>query len=123
MSKVLYIFVGSIALILGIIGIALPVLPTTPLLLLTLLCYSKASTKLNFWFRNTNLYKKHLDKYVQRNSLTLRQKLTVQVFASIMMIGSFIFLNNLILRIILVLCFIIHNYVFIFKIKTYHSED
>jgi uncharacterized protein len=43
------IVVGSISLALGVIGIVLPVLPTTPFLLVTAACYARSSTRLYRW--------------------------------------------------------------------------
>ena len=55
-KKALFLTVGMISLILGIIGIFLPVLPTTPLLLLTSYCLLKSSDKLNEKFMQTKIY-------------------------------------------------------------------
>jgi uncharacterized protein len=43
------IIVGTISLVLGVIGIVLPVLPTTPFLLVTAACYARSSTRLYGW--------------------------------------------------------------------------
>ncbi|WP_375340380.1 YbaN family protein [Lacrimispora amygdalina] len=91
-------------------------------MLLTLYCFAKGSEKLSLRFRETSLYKKYIAEYVQTRSLTVKQKLYVQIFAGGMMVASFIFLENWILKIILGLLFIIHNWVFIFKIKTRKSK-
>ena len=50
--KFLYLIFGTLSLVLGIIGIFLPVLPTTPLLLLTAFCYYRGSERLYGWLMN-----------------------------------------------------------------------
>ncbi len=50
--KLLYLLLGTLSLILGIIGIFLPVLPTTPLLLLTAFCYYRGSSRMYDWLMN-----------------------------------------------------------------------
>ena len=50
--KTLYIVLGSISLALGILGIFLPLLPTTPFLLLTAALYFKGSPRLYNWLLN-----------------------------------------------------------------------
>lgn len=47
--KLLYLLLGTLSLILGIIGIFLPVLPTTPLLLITAFCYYRGSSRMYDW--------------------------------------------------------------------------
>jgi uncharacterized membrane protein YbaN (DUF454 family) len=122
MKKVLFILAGSTALALGVLGTVLPVLPTTPLLLLALYCFAKGSERLNQWFQGTSLYKRYLAEYVRTKSLTLKQKLSVQILAGAMMVISFILIDSLVLRTILALGFIIHNYVFIFRIETRKAQ-
>ncbi|WP_372655142.1 YbaN family protein [Halobacteriovorax sp.] len=48
-ANAIYIAFGILALILGVIGIFLPLLPTTPLLILSAYCFSKGSKKLHHW--------------------------------------------------------------------------
>ncbi|MDR1132128.1 MAG: YbaN family protein [Oscillospiraceae bacterium] len=122
MKKALFVSAGIAALALGVLGTVLPVLPTTPLLLLALYCFAKGSEKLNKWFRGTVLYQKYLAEYVQTKSLPLKQKLAIQVFAGLMMVISFMLIDNSVMRLILVMGFLVHNYVFIFKIKTRKAE-
>lgn len=61
MKKILLIIIGTISLVLGFIGIVLPILPTTPFLLLSLFCFIRSSRKLyNFVISN-----KYLAPYVK----------------------------------------------------------
>ena len=122
-KKVLYIIAGSVALGLGLIGVVVRGIPTTPFLLLTLYCWSKSSERLTAWFKSKSFYQRFLHDYVETRSMTLKQKLTIQIIAGIMVAISFALINILIVRIILVICFLIHNYIFIFKIKTYKPEQ
>ena len=59
--KVLYILLGSLSLGLGIVGIFLPLLPTTPFLLLTAALYFRSSPRLYHWL----LHQKHLGPYIR----------------------------------------------------------
>lgn len=63
LKKAMYLLVGLIAFVLGFIGIFLPLLPTTPLFLLTSFCLLKSSEKLNEKFMQTKMYEKYV-KYL-----------------------------------------------------------
>lgn len=49
LMRVLYFSVGAISLILGVIGIVLPLLPTTPFLILSAFCFAKSSQRVHDW--------------------------------------------------------------------------
>jgi len=73
--KILYIILGSISLALGIVGAFLPLLPTTPFLLLTAALYFRGSPRLYNWLLNH----KHLGPYIrnfrENKSIPLRAKI------------------------------------------------
>jgi uncharacterized protein len=116
--KLLYIIIGFIALGLGVLGLILPVLPTTPLLLLASYCFVKGSERFEIWFKGTTLYKRHLETFVKERSMTLKQKLTILLFADVMIAIPFFILDSLMVRVMLVLIVIYKYYYFIYKIKT-----
>ena len=64
--RVFWIVLGFLCMALGTVGIVLPVLPTVPFYMATLFCFAKSSRKLHDWFVSTDLYKKHLDSFVQK---------------------------------------------------------
>lgn len=103
---------------LGAAGTVVPGLPATPFFLLALLCFTKSSEKLNCWFRGTGLYAKYVKEYENDRSMTRKQKLTIQAAAGLMMLISFLLIGNLAVRLLLIVAFILHNYVFVFVIKT-----
>ena len=73
--KTLYIALGTLSLALGILGIFLPLLPTTPFLLLTAALYFKSSPRLYNWLLNH----KHLGPYIrnfrENKAIPLRAKI------------------------------------------------
>ena len=123
MKKFIYVSCGFITLFLGLLGIILPVLPTAPIIMLSMFCFTKGSTKIASWLRGTMLYKRYLKGYVERKGLTLKQKISIQVFASLMMLISFVLIKQWAVRGLLLLDILIHNYIFIFKIKTLEDEN
>jgi uncharacterized membrane protein YbaN (DUF454 family) len=70
----LWIIAGSISLALGIIGIFLPLLPTTPFLLLTAACYARGSSRLHNWFLNNKLFGKYIRNYREGKGIPARSK-------------------------------------------------
>jgi len=52
----LWIVAGIICLILATIGIIMPLLPTTPLVILAAFCFSKGSTRLHLWLHNNRYF-------------------------------------------------------------------
>jgi len=116
--KILYLILGFISLILGLIGIIMPVLPTTPFLLLTLYCFSKGSEKCKNWFINTKIYKNHLKNFVEKKAMTLKQKISILLMADLMLMLPLIFSPFIHLKIFIVFLIIYKFYYFIFKIET-----
>ncbi|WP_311225849.1 YbaN family protein [Bacillus sp. AG4(2022)] len=117
-KQILFVTAGFLALGLGILGIILPVVPTTPLLLLASFCFMKGSEKFEAWFKQTGIYKKHLESFVNKKAMTLRQKFTILLFADIMIIIAFFLTDMTAVRIILIIIVIYKYYYFFYKIKT-----
>ena len=57
-----------------VIGVILPVLPTTPLLLASFF-FTKGSERFNAWFMSTKLYKNYIEDFVINRSMTLKTKI------------------------------------------------
>lgn len=68
--RILYIVLGFISLGLGLIGVVLPILPTTPFLLLSALLFSRSSRRFHNWLIETNLYKKYINEMVIERKTT-----------------------------------------------------
>jgi len=62
-KKLLLIVLGFVFLILGVIGIVLPLLPTTPLVLLSALCFSKSSKRLEAMLLKIRIFGPFIENY------------------------------------------------------------
>lgn len=122
-KKYFYITLGFIALGLGLIGVILPILPTTPFLLLTSFCFAKGSERFHVWFTNTNIYKKHLESFVKERAMTLKQKVVLLSFVNFMLAFPLILVDVLPMRITIIVLIIIKLYYFIFRVKTITPEE
>jgi uncharacterized membrane protein YbaN (DUF454 family) len=77
LKKIFLIVCGSIFLALGIIGIFLPLLPTTPFLLLTTACYAKSSKRLLKKLLDNRLLGKYIVEYRQNRGIRKSIKIYV----------------------------------------------
>ena len=71
--NLIYVILGFFFVALGAIGVILPVLPTTPFLLLALAFFTKGSKRFQIWFINTKLYKNNLEDFVVDRSMTFNR--------------------------------------------------
>ena len=73
--KYILIVLGSISLVLGVIGIFLPLLPTTPLLLLSATLYVRSSEKLYNWLINQKYLGTYIRNFREHHAIPLRAKI------------------------------------------------
>lgn len=92
--KIIWMAAGVVFLVIGAVGVALPVLPTTPFLLLASFCLAKGSRRLHEWFVGTQLYQNHLDSFVRNRAMTLKTKLGILFPASVMLLLAFAAMQN-----------------------------
>lgn len=116
--KLLWLMIGIVSMVLGAIGVVLPVLPTTPFLLLASFCFAKGSDRFHKWFIGTKLYKKHLESFVTSRSMTLKTKLCILLPASAMLILAMLAMSNIYGRVFIIFL-IIFKYIYFFtRIET-----
>ena len=74
LRKAIYIILGCIGLILGAVGVIVPMLPAFPFLLLAAIGFARGSARLHSWFISTRLYNNNLETYVRGQGMTRRTK-------------------------------------------------
>lgn len=103
----------------GAVGVVLPILPTVPFLMAALYCFARGSHKLENWFRQTSLYQKHLEPFMDKKEMTRKAKLTVMLSMTIFMGIGFVMMEQVpVGRIILAAVWLFHILYFTLGIKT-----
>lgn len=121
-KKIGLIALGTLSLIVGIIGIFLPILPTTPLLLLTSYCYIKSSERLSKKFMNTKIYDKYVRNFHEQGGMTLKGKLMLTIPVSLLLLFMFITIKSPIMRMVIVVMWVT-KVIFFTKMKTIEIEE
>lgn len=120
--RYIYLMIGMISFGLGFIGIVLPILPTTPFLLLAGFCFARSSKRVHKWFVSTKAYQRHLEPFVQKRAMTLKTKICILSLASFMLAFPLFLTDLWWLRVFIIGLYIFKYYYFLFKIKTIKLE-
>lgn len=114
---------GFLFLVLGVIGMILPILPTTPFFLLATVLFAKGSTRFHQWFLSSKLYKKHVEHVVKNKAMTLPAKRKVIIMLCCFFIIGIVIAPIWHAKIAILLIGIFHLYYFFFRIKTIPKEE
>jgi uncharacterized membrane protein YbaN (DUF454 family) len=81
--RLAFLALGTLFVALGVAGIFLPVLPTTPFLLLAATCYARASTRFYNWLLNNRIFGPTILEWRRYRSIPYRVKWTAMVLMGI----------------------------------------
>ena len=93
--KSLYTIFGSIFLVLAMLGIVLPLLPTTPFLLLAAWCYAKGSERLYQWLLHHPWFGNYIQSYRSGKGIPKKTKLKVIALLWVTMSVSIVFTTEI----------------------------
>ncbi len=102
-KKYLYLFFGTLSLILGITGIFIPVLPTTPFLLLASVCYLRSSKKMYNWLINNKILGSYIYSYMNYKAISKSTKIGSIVFLWVTLSISILFVKLIYIDVFLAL--------------------
>lgn len=74
--KAILIFAGTMCLALGVLGMFLPLLPTTVFLLMAAYCYSRSSERFHTWLLNNRFCGSYISNYKSGKGISIRQKIS-----------------------------------------------
>lgn len=69
------IFAGTVFVGIGILGIFLPLLPTTVFFLMAAWCYARSSEKYYHWLHNNRIFGKYIRNYREGKGITISSKI------------------------------------------------
>jgi uncharacterized membrane protein YbaN (DUF454 family) len=119
----LLLVAGTLSTGLGIIGIFIPLLPTTPFLLLAAACYMRSSERSYQWLINNRIFGAYIRNYIEGKGMPVRIKIFTILLLWLAIGLSITFgVQNIVIRIVLI-CVAIGVTVHIGLIKKRKVED
>lgn len=117
--KIVYIILGTLSLALGIIGIVVPGLPTTPFILLTAWLYIKGSDKMHKWLISNKIFGKYILNFELNKGMTMQSKIvsTLMMWTMIAISCTF-FIESTTIRLVVIAMGVIGTSVMVFFLKT-----
>lgn len=98
--RLLWISLGSISLVIGAIGIIVPILPTTPLIILAAFCFGKGSPVLHHWLITNRYFGHYIKDYQDGKGVPLRIK-----FSAVFLVWTSVLFSLLVIPLIAVKIF------------------
>lgn len=90
-TRILLLIAGILATLIGFAGIFIPLLPTTPFLLLASWCFVRSSDKLDRILKENKFLGPYIRNYREKKGITKRNKIYSLVFLWISLMVSFYF--------------------------------
>lgn len=116
-TNIICICLGFLSLGIGVLGAILPVLPTTPFLIISAALFAKSSERFHKWLLSTSLYKKYIDDAVNKKQMTKSAKRNMLMTLGVIFTIGFIF-SPMFAKIIILAVAVGHFYYFLFRIRT-----
>lgn len=116
--RYLFLFLGIILFGVGAAAAFLPLLPSFPFLLLSVVLISKSSPRITKWIQSTKLYQTNVLAIRERKAMTLSAKIKLVATLTIVFGASFVWVKLWYVRVILLLLWALHVSYFTLCIKT-----
>ena len=101
-AKYFYLISGFLLVAIGVIGIFLPLLPTTIFLILASVCFVKSSPRANEWLRNHKVLGAYIKNYQDKSGLTITSKIfNLILLWGMITVSAFLFTDGFYIRLLL----------------------
>jgi len=122
LKKAAFTVLGTVFLGLGAVGIVVPILPTTPFLLLSAACYLKGSERMHRWLLNNKIFGGYIKNYREGKGMSARGKLFTLVLLWVTIVYSAVFIVNSVVIQAVLLAVCIGVTIHLVRIPTYRKE-
>jgi len=104
MYKIFLIFLGSLSLGVGIVGIFVPGLPTTVFLLGAAACYARSSDRMYDWMLEHRVFGKYIKNYRKHKAMPIKSKIiALTVMWAMILLSAGFLIENIIVKIIVII--------------------
>ena len=121
--RYLYFISGVLLVAIGVIGIFLPILPTTIFLILASACFIKSSSRANEWLRNHKVLGMYIKNYQDKTGLTIKSKIFNITFLWIMISVSALFFTELLYIRLLLFTIAVGVTIHLVMVKTKQNKE
>lgn len=102
MKKGIYVVLGTLALVIGFVGLFLPVIPTTPLVLVAAACYMRGSKRLHGWLLESKWFGETIRTYQAGQGLRKATKIrAISLMWLVITISAVFFVESLPVRLVM----------------------
>jgi len=121
LARALFFVAGSVSLAVGTIGIVLPILPTTPLLLLALACYCRSSKRMTKWVLTNKYFGSYIRRYKEGKGIPIKTKIIALAALWITISYSAFFIVNIWIVQLILFAIAIAVSIHIIRLPTYRE--
>ena len=116
--KIVYMILGFLFTGIGLIGVYLPMLPTTPFLIFAAACFARGSEKFHRWLTELPLYRENVEPLLEGKGMTKEKKCKVLALITFLLAVCFVVVPLKHARMAVALVLALHYYIFLKRIPT-----
>ena len=113
---------GTLFLALGVIGIFVPILPTTPFLLLSAACYLKGSERMHKWLIHNKVFGTYIRNYTEGKGMSAKAKIFTLSLLWISIIPPALFIVSLVIVQVILIVVCVGVTIHLVRIPTYKTS-
>jgi len=122
--RAFFFVAGTVSLAIGAVGIVLPGLPTTPLLLLALACYVRSSERMTQWILTNKYFGDYIRRYMEGKGIPLKTKILALAFLwATITCSAFLMVQNWLIIQLILFAVAIGVTIHLIKLPTYREPN